>query len=142
MDAIPTYTPASHFWTVRENGKVWSSADATYVSESVPAIVTSIASEAELREVLAGAGCPERAPGYVPESCALWKLRTVAKSAGIFDGAQAAVDASGNAALQEAWEYAADIRRDSPSIAALGGALGMSPKLIDALFIASSKLTA
>ena len=105
--------------------------------------MTQETDDAEAYARTLAARIPTQAPnGGVPDVVALWKLRTVAKSAGIFDGAQAAVDASGNAALQEAWEYAAEIRRDSPSIAALGGALGLSPKQIDAMFIAANKLMA
>lgn len=38
------------------------------------------------------------------------------------------------------WEYAAEVRRDAPLIAALGGALGLSEDQIDALFAAAAVL--
>ncbi len=39
-----------------------------------------------------------------------------------------------------AWEYATVIRRESPFIAVLGPALGLSDKQIDALFVAAAQI--
>lgn len=60
-----TYTPANWFWIVGgDESRAWSSKDAAYVDAWPTDAVTRIASEAELRDVLERAGCPDRAPGY------------------------------------------------------------------------------
>jgi hypothetical protein len=69
----------------------------------------------------------------VPESVALWQARAALASAGLLEKAQAAI-AAAPAAVSTAWEYGNTISRASPTIAALGEALGLSSAQIDDLF--------
>jgi hypothetical protein len=107
--------------------------------------VATVSSLAEIAALRAGGFIPESATVVeaetVPQSVKLWQARAMLRTAGKLDAATAAIAASGNAALQDAWEYAPDISRASPAVAALGAALNLSPEQIDALFIAASKLT-
>lgn len=61
------------------------------------------------------------------------KLAHIEQALGAMPGVQ------GEAARIE-WEYATDIRRDSPLIAALAPALGLTEAQVDALFIAAAGL--
>lgn len=146
---IPTYSPAAHYWVVgADEVRLWSSAAKTYVASDAAAYAawvagggrpTRIADEADLRDVLAQAGCPDRAPGYVPSPVALWQARAALAVAGRLDDATAAVNAAGGA-VKEAWEYGNFIHRDSPTIEQLGAALGMTSDDIDNLFRAAAAL--
>lgn len=74
----------------------------------------------------------------VPSSVKMWQAKTALAAVGKLDTATAAITASGNVALQLAWEYATDISRASASVAAIGAVLNMSSTEIDALFVAAS----
>lgn len=69
----------------------------------------------------------------VPQEVALWQARAALAAAGLLDAATAAVQSAGGA-IAAAWEYGNVIRRDAPSIAALGAALNLSSDQIDDLF--------
>jgi hypothetical protein len=64
----------------------------------------------------------------------MWAVRVVLKTNNLLDQAQAAIDASDDYALQTVWEYGNFADRNSPSIAALGSALGLTPEEMDELF--------
>ena len=76
----------------------------------------------------------------VPASVHMWQAKVALASAGKLDAANAAVAASGNVALQTAWALAPEISRASPSVAAMGAAIGMQAADLDALFIAADKI--
>lgn len=69
----------------------------------------------------------------VPESIALWQARAALAAAGLLEGAQAAIEKAGPV-VAAAWEYGNTISRSSPTIAALGAALGLDERSIDNLF--------
>mgnify|MGYP001580423970 CR=1 FL=1 len=139
------YQADAHYWHVAGDAlRAWSSAEVKYVaadSETTTAwlerggVPTRIASEAELRDVLAAAGCPERAPGYVPQSIYMWQAKTALAAIGKLSAIDAAIDASNNPALMVAWHTAPYISRTSEAVAAIGAMTGLDAKAIDALFI-------
>lgn len=77
----------------------------------------------------------------VPQSVAMWQARAAIATAGLTDKIQAAVTASGNQAFIAAWEYDTMVSRQSPMIAALGTAIGLTSAQIDALFVSAAALT-
>lgn len=74
---------------------------------------------------------PHDAP--VPASISPFQARAALLSEGLLDAAEAAVSGAGPAAAI-AWEYATEWRRDSPTIASIGDALGLTAIQIDDLF--------
>lgn len=62
-------------------------------------------------------------------------------AADLLDDATAAVTAAGGVALL-AWNNAIEFRRNSPTIAALAGAVGLTAEQLDALFLAASEIEA
>lgn len=77
----------------------------------------------------------------VPQAVTMRQARIALLAAGYLAAVTAAVAAmpgiEGDVARIE-WEYAQDVRRDSPLIAALAPALGMSGEQVDALFVAAA----
>ncbi len=59
--------------------------------------------------------------------------------AGMIDKIDAAIAQIGGAAQIE-WEYATEVRRDSPLVLALAGALNLGEAQIDALFTTAAQL--
>ena len=57
----PLYTPGRWFWRIREDGRIYSSADRAFVDRGDPERTTDIATLAELEEVLEKAA-PDRLP--------------------------------------------------------------------------------
>jgi hypothetical protein len=133
---ISTYNAYNWFWIVGgDKNRAWSSAAAAYVAEWPDDRVTSIGSEAELREVLANAGLPKQAPGYVPQSVYMWQAKTALAAIGKLPQVDDAIDASGNPALMVAWHTAPYISRSSEAVSAIGAIIGLDAKATDALFI-------
>lgn len=73
----------------------------------------------------------------VPQSVSAYQARTALLRAGLLDAVEAAV-AVAERQVQIAWEYATTVRRQSPFIAAMQGALGLNATSIDALFVAAA----
>ena len=73
-------------------------------------------------------------PRPVPQQVALWQARAVLTSAGVFAQADAAIRAAGVPAASALWDYGNVIDRGSPTLAALGAALGLQAAQIDDLF--------
>lgn len=71
-----------------------------------------------------------------------FQARMALRNAGLFDAAEAAISASGNALLQEAWASASEFRRTSPAILAMGAALGLDDVAVDHLFRDAAQITA
>lgn len=95
--------------------------------------IGGVPTEAEILAVLA--------PVPVPAAVGLWQAKAALAAAGHLAAADAAVAASGNTPLQLAWEYATEVHRASPAIAAIGAALGLTQGQIDDLFLAAAALT-
>lgn len=79
-------------------------------------------------------------PPAVPQQVPMWAVRVVLKQQNLLDQAQAAIDASGDYALQTAWEYGNFADRNSPAIATLGQALGLTDAQIDQMFFDANSL--
>jgi hypothetical protein len=77
----------------------------------------------------------------VPTSVTLYQGRAALIEAGLFNDVKSAVTGLGEASLAfQAFEYANHWYRDSPFIAQLAGALGLTDAQIDELFIAAEAL--
>lgn len=86
---------------------------------------------------------PVAEPVQVPASVTMRQARLALLGAGVLSTVNAAIaampGAEGDAARIE-WEYARDVERDSPLIAGLVPALGMTEAQIDQLFITAATL--
>ena len=80
-------------------------------------------------------------PPPVPASVSMRQGRLALLAAGLLDTVEAGIasipDATKRRAAEIDWEYATEIRRQSPLIASLGPALGLTDAQIDGLFIAA-----
>ena len=65
----------------------------------------------------------------------MWAVRTVLQNDGLFDQAQALIEASTDNALKNVWEYGNFADRNSNAIAALAAALGLTSEQVDQMFI-------
>lgn len=84
---------------------------------------------------------PEPGPEPVPQRISRFQARAALLDAGLLADVEIAV--SETAPLtQLAWAEATEWMRDSPAIAVIGAALGLSPEDIDNLFIEAAKFTA
>lgn len=85
---------------------------------------------------------PEPAPPPVPTRVTMRQGRLALLAVGLLDTVEGAIngiaDPVERRATQIDWEYAAEIRRDSPLIASLGPALGLTGAQIDELFVAAA----
>lgn len=79
-------------------------------------------------------------PRLVPAKVTNYQARKALIDAGRFVEADAKVRASDDPATLAAWDYANEFFRASPFIAAIGGALNMSPAQIDDLFRAAEQV--
>lgn len=70
-----------------------------------------------------------------------FQARSALYAAGKLDAVEAVVAATGGLAAI-AWADASEFRRDSPTIAALAGAAGLTDTDLDALFQAAAQITA
>ena len=79
----------------------------------------------------------------VPQAVTMRQARLALLAVGLLDDVENAIDAIPDVTARRAalidWEYATDVRRDSPLIAQLGPALGLTNAQIDELFIAASQ---
>ncbi len=82
-------------------------------------------------------------PLTVPVSVSMRQARLALLGAGLLAAVNDAVAAmpgvEGEAARIE-WEYARDVRRDSPLVQGLSGVLGLDAAQLDALFVAAAAL--
>lgn len=75
----------------------------------------------------------------VPQSVTNYQARAALLRAGLFGQVDAAVKAQGaDSEAYQAWEYANNVYRDSPLIAGLGAALGLTAQQIDGLFVVAA----
>lgn len=78
-------------------------------------------------------------PPTVPQVVTIRQARLALLAADLLDDIDAAVAASGRAAQIE-WEYATEVRRDHPLIAAMQAAKGLSDADVDQLFLTASEM--
>lgn len=136
------YDPFDWHWIIGgDESRYWSSASSSYVSTLPPdAGVTRIDTEQDLSEVLAVYNLPGPI-ALVPAEVPMWSVRTVLQNDGLFDQAQALVEASTDNALKNVWEYGNVALRNSPSIIGLATQLGLTSEQLDQMFIEANNLT-
>lgn len=81
----------------------------------------------------------EEAPVWVPEAVTPRQARLALLSAGLLEAVEAAFQHLPPSARIE-WDYALQVRRDSPLIAALAPELGLTDEQVDELFIEAARL--
>ena len=77
-------------------------------------------------------------PPVVPEAITMRQARLALLAADLLDSVDAAISSLPSPQREAArieWEYATEVRRDSPTMALIGAALGLTEEQIDALFI-------
>lgn len=100
--------------------------------------INAITGETEIVEIDEPVTLP-----VVPASITMRQARLALLGAGVLatvDQAIAGMPGIEGEAARIEWEYAQEVRRDSPLIAALGPAIGLTTEQIDALFIAGAAL--
>ena len=78
----------------------------------------------------------------IPQSVSRYQALAALSIAGLLTNAQAAVSASPNPLVALAFNNAQTFDRDSPTVAALAGALSLTSAQLDQLFITAATLTA
>lgn len=79
----------------------------------------------------------------VPFSVSAFQARAALAAAGLLDSVQAMMDGpSVDTRTKLAWEYATEFRRDSPTVVAMGAALGLDDAALDHLFITADTIVA
>ena len=73
----------------------------------------------------------------VPGSVSMRQARLALLAAGLLDQVEVAMQ-SASQAEQIEWEYATEVRRDSPLVTSMTAALGWSSEQVDQLFIAAA----
>lgn len=84
---------------------------------------------------------PDKVRSTAPTPVPMWAVRTVLQTNGLFDQAQALINASTDAALKNVWEYGNFADRNSNSINTLASELGLSNAEVDELFVEANALT-
>ena len=77
---------------------------------------------------------PETMLAPVTPSVDAWQIRTALNQIGLRDQVEAAIAASTDIYLKDAWEYAPSFKRDHPLVISMGLALGKTEEELDALF--------
>ena len=80
------------------------------------------------------------APNPVPEVVSMFQCRAVLMIHGLFDTVDAAMKAAGGI-NEQAWEYATEVRRDSPLVLAMAQQLNLTDEQVDQLFIEAAQIT-
>ena len=80
-------------------------------------------------------------PPAIPQQVPMWAVRTVLQNDGLFDQAQALIEASTDNGLKNVWEYGNFADRNSNAIAALAAALGLTEQQVDQMFIDANNLS-
>lgn len=76
----------------------------------------------------------------IPQEVSMYQARAALIGAGLYEQVNAAVAASTDEIVKVAWEYATVVRRSSPFIAAMSGALGLDDATIDQLFVSAAQI--
>ena len=82
----------------------------------------------------------ENPPPPVPQQIQMWQARAILSRAGLLGSVDQAVKAAANPEIEIAWEYAPNVMRNSAFVMAMGGALNLSPAVLDNLFIEGAKI--
>lgn len=86
---------------------------------------------------------PPPAPPVIPQSVSRFQARAALLLAGLLDDVEALMTAPDTPALAKlAWADAQEFERQSPTIAALAGAVGLTEQDIDALFVTAAGIKA
>lgn len=86
---------------------------------------------------------PPPAPPVIPQSVSRFQARAALHLAGLLDDVEALMAAPDTPALAKlAWADAMEFERQSPTIAALAGAVGLTEQDIDALFVTAAGIKA
>lgn len=80
-------------------------------------------------------------PPPIPQQVPMWAVRTVLQNDGLFDQAQALIEASTDNALKNVWEYGNFADRNSNAIASLAAALDLTSEQVDQMFIDANNLS-
>jgi hypothetical protein len=80
-------------------------------------------------------------PPAIPQQVPMWAVRTVLQNDGLFDQAQALIEASTDNALKNVWEYGNFADRNSNAIASLAAALDLTSEQVDQMFIDANDLS-
>jgi hypothetical protein len=80
-------------------------------------------------------------PPAIPQQVPMWAVRTVLQNDGLFDQAQALIEASTDNALKNVWEYGNFADRNSNAIASLAAALDLTDAQVDQMFIDANNLS-
>lgn len=98
----------------------------------------------EYLDWLVAGNTPEPAPTppvVVPEEISRFQAFAVLEQYGRYDDAEAMIASPGTPKLAKlAWKSAQVFRRNSPLVASIGGALGLTSADLDQLFIAGSEI--
>lgn len=118
-----------------------ASIDAAIVErDALQAQVDAHASEKAALQARIDALKPPTNVNGVPQEVSMYQARAALIGAGLYDQVNAAVSASADEIVQVAWEYATVVRRSSPFITAMSGALGLDDATIDQLFVTASQI--
>jgi hypothetical protein len=80
-------------------------------------------------------------PPAIPQQVPMWAVRTVLQNDGLFDQAQALIEASTDNALKNVWGYGNFADRNSNAIASLAAALDLTDAQVDQMFIDANNLS-
>jgi len=80
-------------------------------------------------------------PVIIPQVVSAFQAQEAMARAGLLEDVEALIAAQ-DGTTRRAWALATEFRRDSPTIAALAGTLGLSDAEVDDLFLAASQITA
>lgn len=83
---------------------------------------------------------PDTQEPQVPEAVSMFQARAVLMQAGLYDTVDASLKQAGGVNLL-AWEYATEVRRDSPLVLSMAQSLGLTPEQVDQLFIQAAQIT-
>jgi hypothetical protein len=95
------------------------------------------------RQVWDEVPAPPPEPPAVPQTISPFQARAALLGAGLLDTVEAMLAHPDTPRTHRiAWEFATEIRRASPLVVALAGALGLDEATLDALFIAAAGIEA
>jgi len=80
-------------------------------------------------------------PEPVPSAVSMFQARAALLAAGLYEAVDAAIQQAGGVNLV-AWEYATEVRRDSPLVAAMAQQLGLTDEQVDQLFRQAAAISA
>ena len=80
-------------------------------------------------------------PDPVPQVVSMFQARAALMAAGLYETVDAAMQQAGGVNLI-AWEYATEVRRDSPLVQAMAAELDLSSEQVDSLFQQAAGISA